>query len=269
MSKATPFDVLAGDYDAVFTGSLIGEAQRRTSHTWLRPLFTGKTGLQVLEINCGTGADACWMAEHGHFVTATDGSPAMIDKAKQRSATTALPHPPVFITAAFDELQTIFHGRRFDRIVSNFAGLNCISPPAMKKLSNQLQQLLQPGGYLAVVVFGKYCWWDTCYYLLKARPRQAFRRWTNKEVVVPLSPQANQPVYYYSIKNFARLWAPLQLVEKKPVGLCIPPSWMEAYMQQHLNLFQTLVRWEEKLGSKSVFTSLADHAFLLFKKDAI
>lgn len=267
MSKATTFNVLAGNYDAVFTESLIGQAQRRVSHKWLRPLLAGKPGLQLLEINCGTGADAYWMAEHGHFVTATDGSPAMIDKAQQRSATTALLHQPVFQICAFEELQAAFQGRRFNCIVSNFAGLNCVSPEAMQKLSGQLQSLLLPGGYLAVVVFGKYCLWDTLYYLLKGRPGQAFRRWSNKEVLVPLSPAVDQPVYYYSIKAFAQLWLPLQLIEKKPVGLCIPPSWMKGYMQQHPRFFQTLVKWDITLGSTSLFTGLADHAFLLFKKD--
>lgn len=267
MSNAATFDVLARHYDAVFTESLIGQAQRNVSHKWLRPLLTGKSGLQLLEINCGTGADAYWMAEHGHFVTATDGSSAMIGQAKQRSAIASLSHQPVFQVSEFAELQQTFQGRRFNCIVSNFAGLNCVSPAAMKKLSNQLQSLLQPGGYLAIVVFGKYCLWDTLYYLLKARPGQAFRRWSNKEVLVPLSPEVSQPVYYYSIKTFARLWAPLRLIEKKPVGLCIPPSWLEGYMQQHPRFFQTLVQWEEKLGSTSLFTSMADHAFLLFKKD--
>jgi ubiquinone/menaquinone biosynthesis C-methylase UbiE len=267
MSKATTFDVLAGNYDAVFTESLIGQAQRRVSHKWLRPLLAGRTGMQLLEINCGTGADAYWMAEQGHFVTATDGSPAMIHKAQQKAAITALPHQPVFKTSAFEDLKTTFQGRRFDCIVSNFAGLNCVAPEEMKKLSNQLQSLLQPGGCLAVVVFGKYCLWDTLYYLLKARPGQAFRRWSNKEVLIPLSPEVDQPVYYYSIKAFARLWQPLELIAKKPVGLCIPPSWLEGYMQQHPRFFQRLVKGEEKLGSNSLFASLADHAFLLFKKD--
>ncbi|WP_205512858.1 class I SAM-dependent methyltransferase [Longitalea arenae] len=267
MSRASTFDVLAADYDAVFTESLIGQAQRRITHKWLRPLLSGQTVLQLLEINCGTGADACWMAEQGHYVTATDGSAAMIFKAQQRTAITALPHAPVFQTCSFDELQTAFQGRRFDCIVSNFAGLNCVSPAAMKDLSVQLQSLLKPGGYLAIVLFGKYCWWDTLYYLFKARPAQAFRRWTNKEVLVPLSPTVKQPVYYYSVKTFTRFLSPLQLIRKKPVGLCIPPSWLELYIQQHPRFFQTLVKGEDILGSMTLFASLADHVFLLFKKE--
>jgi ubiquinone/menaquinone biosynthesis C-methylase UbiE len=267
MNKATTFNVLAGTYDAAFTESLIGHAQRRVSHKWLQPLLTSKPNMQLLEINCGTGADACWMASLGHSVTATDGSPAMIDKAQQKTAVINLPGKPVFQTCAFDALPATFQNQKFDAIVSNFAGLNCVSPSDMKKLSAQLQSLIRPGGYLAVVLFGKYCFWDSFYHLLKGQPRQAVRRWTNKEVLVQLLPGVQQPVYYYSVKAFKRLLLPMQLIEKKPVGICIPPSWLEAYVQQHLRLFHSLVQWEEKLGSSSLVTSLADHAFLLFKKE--
>lgn len=267
MNKATTFDVLAGTYDAGFVKSLIGQAQRRITYKWLRPMLAVKPGMQLLEINCGTGTDALWMAQKGHTVTATDASPAMIEKAQRKAALTPAPNQPIFQTCVFDNLQTNFQGGLFDGIVSNFAGLNCVAPEVMTGLSKQFYRLLKPGGYFAVVLFGKYCLWETMYYLLKAQPGQAFRRRTNKEVIVPLSAHVQQPVYYYSIKAFSRLMAPLQLIEKRPVGLCIPPSWMEGYMQQHRRFFKTLVQWEERIGSASFATSLADHTFLLFKKE--
>jgi ubiquinone/menaquinone biosynthesis C-methylase UbiE len=267
MNKATTFNVLAGTYDTVFTESLIGQAQRRVSHKWLQPLLASKPGMQLLEINCGTGADAFWMANQGHSVIATDGSPTMIHQAQQKTVIPNTAGQTAFQTCAFDSLHTTFQNRQFDAIVSNFAGLNCVSPAEMKKLSTQLQALIRPGGYLAVVLFGKYCLWDSFYHLLKGQPRQAFRRWTNKKVSVQLSPGVQQPVYYYSVKTFARLLSPMQLIEKKPVGVCIPPSWLEAYMQQHPRLFHSLVQWEEQLGNLSLVTSLADHVFLLFKKE--
>jgi len=267
MSKATTFDVLAGNYDVAFTESLIGQAQRRMSYKWLRPLLAQKSGMQLLEINCGTGADAIWMAQKEHHVTATDASPAMIEKAKRKITIAPLPNQPEFQTCSFEELQVTFQDRQFDGIVSNFAGLNCAAPSTMENVANQLQQLLRPGGFLAVVLFGKYCLWETMYYLLKAQPTQAFRRWSNGKVMVPLSPTVQQPVYYYSIKKFTRLMRPLQLIEKRPVGLCIPPSWMEGYMQRHRRFFKGLIKAEDRIGGAPLATSLADHAFLLFKKD--
>src|SRR3954462_15596253 len=127
MNNATTFNILAATYDAVFTEGLIGQAQRHVSHKWLQPLLSEKPGMQLLEINCGTGADALWMANLGHSVIATDGSPAMIDKAQQKTGLINGAGQPVFQTCAFDALHTTFQHQQFDAIVSNFAGLNCVS----------------------------------------------------------------------------------------------------------------------------------------------
>jgi SAM-dependent methyltransferase len=277
MNRVAAFDVLAETYDTGFVESRIGHAQRQMSRKWLQPLLSGKAALRILEINCGTGADAIWLAEQGHKVTATDASPAMIYQAQQKAAL-SVPHlfplsqqsvaHLTFITCAFDRLYTTFKDQQFDIIFSNFAGLNCVSPAAMNKLAKQLHTLLRPGGHFAVVLFGKYCLWDTFYYLLKAQPQRAFSRWSNKRVLVPLTSVIYQPVYYYSARKFTRLQAPLRLIEKKPVGFFIPPSWLEAYMQHHPRLFQSLVKWEENINGASFFSQMADHSFILFKKEA-
>src|ERR1700754_863862 len=121
MNKPSHFDVLAGNYDSAFTGSQTGRAQRLISRKWLQPFLENKTGLQILEINCGTGDDAYWMAQQGHHVIATDQSPEMIKQAQQKTTT---PNNPVFYTCAFDSLIKIFPQQQFDLVFSNFAGLN-------------------------------------------------------------------------------------------------------------------------------------------------
>lgn len=267
MNSATTFDALAEAYDTSFVESSIGQAQRRMAHKWFQPVLAGKTGLQILELNCGTGTDAMWLAEQGHHVTATDASPAMIYKAQQKAAKTLQHNLPSFQIGAFVDLHTIFYPQQFDSIFSNFAGLNCVSPHDMSALAKQLFSLIRPGGYLAVVIFGKYCAWDMLYYLLKAQPQQAFRRWTNKPVMVPLTPTVHQPVYYYPAKKMARLMAPFQMIHKKPVGLFIPPSWLEGFMQQHPRFFRSLVQLEQNIPGASFLSGLADHSFMLFKKE--
>jgi ubiquinone/menaquinone biosynthesis C-methylase UbiE len=266
MNKAATFDALATAYDNNFTESCTGQAQRAISRKWLQPLLSDQSGLHLLEINCGTGADALWLANMGHQVTATDVSPVMIYEAKRKATHQ---NNLSFETCAFDELQITFSNRQFDCIFSNFAGLNCVPPDDMPGLAKQLYSLLRPGGYLAVVLFGKYCVWESLYYLLKANPKQAFRRWTNKKVMVPLTESVTQPVYYYSIKNFVRLMAPFQLAQTKPVGLFIPPSYLEGMMQQRSRFFRSLVQLENSAGNASYLSTLADHSFILLKKEVL
>lgn len=267
MNKAATFDALARAYDTSFTQSCTGQAQRAISRKWLQPLLGNQINMQLLEINCGTGADALWLANMGHQVTATDASPVMIYEAKRKAASQT--GNPCFQTCAFDEMQTMFPNRQFDCIFSNFAGLNCVSPDDMPVLAKQFYSLLRPGGYLAVVLFGKYCVWESLYYLLKANLKQAGRRWTNKKVMVSLTESVTQPVYYYSIKKFVRLLAPLQLVHTKPVGLFVPPSYLEGMMKHRPGFFRSLVQLERSFGNASFLSALADHSFILLKKEAL
>ena len=73
------FDSSATTYDSDFTFSEIGKLQRNRVHVFLAKNILNQNKLSVLEINCGTGEDALWLAERGCDVIATDASSKMIE----------------------------------------------------------------------------------------------------------------------------------------------------------------------------------------------
>ncbi len=87
---------MAESYDQTFTNTSLGRELRALVWERLSLLFTG--GSHVLELNCGTGEDACWLAARGVLVTATDGSPRMLQRAEEKAsaqlASEAWPLPP-------------------------------------------------------------------------------------------------------------------------------------------------------------------------------
>src|ERR1700750_2212382 len=93
------FDRIAEDYDRRFTDSLIGRAQRDAVWKVLRKTF--RRNDKVLELNCGTGEDAIYLAGNGISVVALDASQQMIATAEQR-----LQHKSPQISAVFRELPT-------------------------------------------------------------------------------------------------------------------------------------------------------------------
>jgi SAM-dependent methyltransferase len=185
----------------------------------------------------------------------------MIDVAKRHAAFDT----PRFITCAFEDLAKTFGEQQFDLIFSNFSGLNCVLPENLPQVAKQLQQLLKPGGHLAAVIFGKYCLWETGYYISKARLGDAFRRRSNQEKIAHLKDSTSVPIFYYSEKRFSKLLSPLKKTASRPVGLFIPPSYLEEAMKKHPRFFMWLVQLEEKC--RAMPGSLADHVFLLYKKD--
>jgi SAM-dependent methyltransferase len=266
MTEQAAFDVLAADYDTSFSHSLTGQAQRMVSRAWLQSFLAGKGMLRILEINCGTGEDAIWLASLGHTVIATDQSEHMIHEARAKTLPDSPYASPIFIACSFETLSSHFNDEMFDLVFSNFAGLNCISPVQLTTLNQQLQQLLTADGHIAAVIFGKYCWWETCYYLLRADRRNAFRRWTRKPVMARLTDSVSQPIFYYSVRRFMKSMRPFYLLEKRPIGLFIPPSYMEHSMQRNKRVFGLLVKLEQLIQRVSFCSALADHTYLLLKK---
>src|SRR5215207_7784405 len=72
----TAFDLLAPTYDEDFTCSPIARWLRDQTHARLDTLF--HAGETVLELGCGTGEDALYLARRGVRVLATDASEEML-----------------------------------------------------------------------------------------------------------------------------------------------------------------------------------------------
>ena len=92
---------------------------------WARCAARFASGARVLEMNCGTGEDALWLAHRGVQVLATDASPAMLRVAESKLAASPGSAPAQLARLAWEELGT-FEAGPFDGVLSNFGGLNCV-----------------------------------------------------------------------------------------------------------------------------------------------
>ena len=84
----TAFDALAASYDAEFTATRLGQLLR--ARVWAVLAAVLPAGCHILELTCGTGEDAVWLAQQGHTVVATDGSPEMVQVAQTKVAQAGL-----------------------------------------------------------------------------------------------------------------------------------------------------------------------------------
>ena len=169
------FDTYAQSYDNHFTNSLIGKAQRLQVYQKLL-LLIGLHNKSVLEINCGTGADALWLAKQAATVLATDISQGMIDVAKNKTSTNAVDFrqlPAQNISALAPN--------RYNIIFSNFGGLNCLTKKELTLFFNSAAKKLTENGKMSLVIMPKNTIWEQLYFLLKLDFKAAFRR--KKEVV--------------------------------------------------------------------------------------
>jgi hypothetical protein len=171
-----------------------------------------------------------------------------------------------FSVCRFDQLYDHLKGQKFDLVISNFGGLNCIDSNNMKKLGEQLHSLLQENGKLFFVIMGRSCLWEILYYLGKREPATAFRR-KRKSLLFQIG-EANMPVFYYSPSNLKKIFHSLYTYcRSHPVGLFIPPSYLQNRFVNRKKWLSNLTRLEKRFSGYSMFSNLADHFCIIFQKN--
>lgn len=253
MKVARAFDALAARYDQLWTHTATGRAQRQAVWKVLETLF--RPGDRVLDLGCGTGEDALWLARRDLYVHAVDAAPHMIRLVRERAAAERLSLETTVLAA--EELKRLPGEASFDGALADFGVLNCVED--LRALAMNLARLIRPGGKLVVVPIGRFCLWEALWYLARRDFQRAFRRL--KRGPVPTS--LGFPVYYRSVAETARIHEPWFRLERwSGVGVLAPPS----YVRLPEAAVRRLARWDGRLGRWPVLRAVADHRLILFER---
>lgn len=253
MSEAA-FDQAAEEYDAIFTESLVGKAQRAQVWQYIDRLKLPVTAA-VFEVNCGTGEDALQWAERGHPITATDISEKMIEKCRSK----------------YPEIPFRIHDMRTppaenpDIVFSDFGGLNCLAPSEVKAFFLTMHAALRENGLLILVVMGKKCLWDRFFQLTKGRFDDVFRR--SKQDGIPINVDGKTVLTHYYSPRDLKKWSHslFQTEIVRPVGLFVPPSYLAPFFNRYPRVF-AMLRKADRLFSFSAFSDYADHYLIVLRK---
>ena len=175
-----PFDHIASSYDSSFTRTPIGQLQRKQVWSYLEKITTQLPGLDILELNCGTGEDAVLFSEKGFNIVATDVSEEMLKVTQEKVQQYSMQRKISSHYLDLDSFDDTLFQKKFDLVFSNFGGLNCINPEALQKLFDKIPSILSPEGRFVAVIMPKFCLWESVYFFLKFQFSNIFRRWTKK-----------------------------------------------------------------------------------------
>lgn len=254
------FDTYAPTYDDHFTNSLIGKEQRRQVRRIVNKYFKLRRK-KILELNCGTGEDACWMAQQNARVWATDISENMIEIAQQKNTA-----PSVRFKVLRTQDISILQPRSFDIIFSNFGGLNCLSPDELKNLKEHCLQLQQPGSKLVFVIMGSSCIWERFFFNRRKEPVKAQRRQNKKGVTTNILGE-HFLTYYFSPAEMKQVFGnEYKCILLKPVGLFVPPTYLEPYFKNRKRLFYCLSFLDRLIARFPLFANKADHYLIAFER---
>jgi ubiquinone/menaquinone biosynthesis C-methylase UbiE len=253
-----PFDHIASSYDSSFTRTPIGQLQRKHVWNYLQKVMIELKGLDILELNCGTGEDAVLFSERGFNIVATDVSEEMLKVTQEKVQQYSMQHKISSQYLDLDSFDDSLFEKKFDLVFSNFGGLNCINPQSLKKLLDKLPAILAPGGRFVGVIMPKFCLWESMYFLMKCQLRNAFRRWTSGSVDANL--QGMMVKTWYFRPSQVKAWAnKFSVIDIRPIGIALPPSFLQNYFLKRRRLLVRLNNLEKKLGNWSSFSGMADH----------
>jgi ubiquinone/menaquinone biosynthesis C-methylase UbiE len=258
---ALVFDQMAREYDDVFTNSMIGRAQRDAVWNALTKIF--RSGDHVLELNCGTGEDALFLARNGISVTACDASEQMIQIASGRLRKEASGAPVQFNLLPTEHIRELQPSIQFDGIFSNFSGLNCIAD--LKQTAEHLAALLPPNAPLLVCLSTRFCLWEMLWFALHGNLRKAFRRCSGHATAKV--GEFTVDVYYPTIRKLQTLFSPSFVLRScAGVGVTVPPSYVEVWIRNHPKLLSMLRTIDKAISNYPGFRVLGDHVLLHFER---
>jgi ubiquinone/menaquinone biosynthesis C-methylase UbiE len=258
-----PFDGVAAEYDARFTDRLLARWLRAAVQERLARAF--RPGDHVLELGCGTGEDAVWLARRGMRVTATDQSPAMLDVARRKTKAAGVQGR---IELKDFDLGVPADGpwavASFDGAFSNFGAVNCLADRT--PLAAALAEWVRPGGRVILVVMGPFCPWEAAWYLSRGRPHTALRRFRSGREA-GIGSGASVRVWYPSPRRLTAEFHPaFRHLGTVGIGVLLPPSFAADLVDRRPRLFGALRAMEHHVATRFPGTWLNDHYLVEFER---
>jgi ubiquinone/menaquinone biosynthesis C-methylase UbiE len=239
------FDKIATEYDILWTSTLTGRSQREAVWRRVDPFFF--QGDRILDLGCGTGADAVHFKHLGVSVHGIDASEAMVRLAQAKGIEAE--------QLALEDLDQL--SGKYDGAISNFGVLNCVE--RLDSVGASLARRIRVGGVLAICLMGPFCLWEACHFLRQGSLRSAGRRWTVASAPSSLGVQVRYP----SVRKIKAALKGFKLLSWYGIGLFVPPSYVKNLSSSSI---ENLAEIDRHVAHWPALRILCDHRLLLFER---
>ena len=242
-------DSIAGSYDEMLERSIVASNVRKKVHTKLLQYF--KPGDHILDLNCGTGTDAIFLAKNGIYVKATDISPGMIEITQSKIKLEKLDK---YIEASIMDSENLSALNKYDKfngVLSNFNGINYLND--LNRFSEHLVTFLKPNSKLLFIVLNKICLYEVLYYAFKLKISLAYNKTTAREKTLTTR------MYLYSPKTLGKIFSNNFTVKKiTGFGILLPPDQLRNLYKRHGRVLSKIEKVEEMISSSFPFYNISD-----------
>lgn len=218
---------------------------------------------RILELNCGTGTDAIFLAKRGHSVMAIDNAPGMLEQLRMKVKDAGLDGKIEAARCSFEQLDKL-QVRMYDYVFSNFSGLNCTDD--LPCVLRQVDKLLKPGGHFTLVIMPKVCPWELLQ-LVKGRRSVAMRRF-RKEGAAAHIEGIHFTCWYYSPSAVTKAMTGYTLCSLKGLASLVPPPSLAYFPVKYRRLYSWLKKAEQAVSRWFPFNRWCDQYAITMRKNA-
>jgi SAM-dependent methyltransferase len=259
--SGAPFDAFAATYDRREIENPIRQLMRARSLSALERAFPA--GAALLDVGCGTGTEAIWLAQRGYRITAVDSSRAMLDVLGRRAAAANLDISTRQLKAGdLTKLVEELGEGAFDGAYSSFGALN--TEPSLDRSLAALSRLVRPGGRIVLSVMNRWCLAEMALMVAGGRAGEAFRR-LRRSLTVAVG-ESSIEVTYPSWPQLKRALDPefKALSVEALTLLLLPYAWPA--LAPHGRTFGALARVDRVLAPRQPFAWLGDHLLVVAER---
>jgi 2-polyprenyl-3-methyl-5-hydroxy-6-metoxy-1,4-benzoquinol methylase len=212
LSVARAYDAIAAGYDDQVRGD---DWMRARLHAQYRRAF--RRGGRVLDVGCGTGIDAVFLARMGLEVVGIDASAAMIDVFLGRIGDTSQ------ISARVLRVEDVrlLGDQRFDGLVSAFASLSAL--PDLRDFADDAARLVTPGGRMILHMLNRFSTWEWLGDVWRGDWHAASRVGRERQRRFVIGGQAVQHSMYFPVQAYRAFHRDFHLRELYSLGALRPP----------------------------------------------
>jgi SAM-dependent methyltransferase len=261
---AAAFDSASEEYDFTISHNYINTWIRKRS---IRELLNhAKPGDTLLEIGCGTGAEAIEISGYVSKIIATDISDKMIEILSKKIEARGLSKRIVPLHVRAADISKAVENAAAGKVhlAYSFNGaLN--SEPELGRFVNGLSSVLVPGGYFICSIRNSFCLSEAMSHAAVLQfERMAPRK---KQPVMVSVGGMDIPAFYYPPASFLRFFS-TEFELKRLYGLPVflPPAYLSDYYIKFRTVASMLEKFEWALGGHFPFNRVGDQSLFVFQK---
>jgi 2-polyprenyl-3-methyl-5-hydroxy-6-metoxy-1,4-benzoquinol methylase len=233
--------------------SHLADDQWIRSLLWSEYLAHFKSGDHILDIGCGTGIDAIFLAQHRMHVTGIDVSSGMIAQSRSEIESSNLTDYIDFKVLDADCISSL-SPTKFDGIISAFAGINMVTD--IRSFGDNAADLLKPNGHMILHVLNWSSMWKRIAMAFNGESKKLKSIRSTKKKIIPVGDTPIEHYFYtpeelynnYLASKFKLLsgYSLVYLLPRKVISF-LPRSLKQSYgfFEKKIGSYKPFLYWGE------------------------